>query len=501
MSKSRFWLKFGVAGAASMPVVGVLYSWGPSPFAMKRIPHSDYPPSHGSYDICVIGGGICGLAIAKSVQHKFPGQTVCVLEKEPAVASHQSSHNSGVVHAGFAYPPGSSKAKMCVRGAELMYDYCTKRNIPCEKNGKIIVASHDDELPQLETFLSWGVANGVAGLELLRGQSAIHAIEPNVAGVAALVSPNSGIADFAAVARSLAREFVAGVAAPGVVKDKKIANGTIYCNFSVEKIEGNAEKVRIAGREPGQAGPLKSVDARVLITAAGVHADQVSKAAGGERHPKATTFRGSYYVVKPHKKDIVQRSIYPVPPPNSGIPVGIHVNPTVSEQRGRHIIVGPSAALCFAKEGYSGTAFSFAELSEQITNFGFISFLQQNLKFALTQVLQDVNQGLFMAEAQKLIPSLQVDDVEPGFSGVMPQVFGGDGTPLNDFLFEIASPPCPSGRDLVNESSNLTRSSGIPARVLNCRNLPSPAATSSLAIGEHVAELVEKEFGKLLREV
>ena len=434
--------KIAVASKATHPVV--------SPLAMQV-----------EFDVAVVGGGIIGLATAREIQKRFPGKTVCVIEKEREVAPHQSSHNSGVIHAGMYYEPGTDMAQTCVRGAKLMYEYLESHKLPYDRVGKLIVAVNEKEHEQVRLLYDRGTKNGVLGLEVLDGEQ-IRKKEPAVSkAFSALWSPNTGIADYGVVSRSLAGEIIAS------------GKGDVKLEFEVKKIEQSTDgRVVITGVEPGQKGPSKRVVAKNVIACAGFHSDTVAGFAGGAANPKVVTFRGTYYQMKATYKDIVKTNVYPVPS-GGGIPVGVHFTPTVNERRGHQMIIGPGACLTFKREGYSFFDISLSDLWGSLTNGGLVRFAVQNPSLSLGEVYKDLNRAAFLKEAQKLVPSLTDDMVEESFAGVMAQVFLPDGSAAKDYIFE---------RNLLN------------GKVLSLRNAPSPAATASLAIAEKLVKLAEEDF-------
>jgi len=414
------------------------------------------------FDVAVVGGGIIGLATAREVRRRFPGKTVAVVEKEREVAAHQTSHNSGVIHAGMYYVPGTAMAQTCVRGAALMYEFLEQHRLTHERVGKLIVATSAKEDEQVALLFDRGTRNGVPGLRVLSGAE-VAAMEPNVsAATSALWSPNTGIADYAVVARTIAAELEAS------------GRAAVKLEFEVTSIARAEDgRVLVAGVEPGQKGPAKHVVARNVIMCAGLHSDRVAGLAGGAADPKVSTFRGTYYQMKPAFKDIVRANIYPVPG-GGGIPVGVHFTPTVNERRGHQMIVGPGACLTFAREGYSFFDVSLRDLWHSVTNAGFLRFALQNPSLSLGEVYKDLNRAAFLREARKLVPSLRDDMVEDSFAGVMSQVFMPDGSAAKDYIFE---------RGLLGGTA------------LSLRNAPSPAATASLAIAERLVDLAQEDFG------
>eukprot|EP01068_Selenidium_serpulae_P011922 Selendium_serpulae@DN5746_c1_g1_i1.p1 len=419
--------------------------------------------THGIFDVVVVGGGIVGLATARQIALQFPKKTVCVVEKEPALAHHQSGHNSGVIHAGIYYKPGSDKAQCCVDGARMMYDYCEKNQVPYERVGKLIVALDKSEYPILEELLENGRKNGVQGLEIL-DSTGMRKLEPNIAGYAALHSPNTGICDFAEATRSFGRDL------------KATGRGEVLCNFKAENFKivnkDGKEFIKVEGRELGQYGPTKAVLATNVVTCAGLDSDKVSIKAGGNKKQRITPFRGRYMQMKEGKKSIVKRNIYPVPNNSAGIAVGIHFTPTVDNNRGRQMIIGPGCCLAFAREGYRMTNFNWRDMATSLGSPGLWWFGIKNFRMGILEIYRDFSSRAFLAEAQKLVPSVTSADIEPCFSGVMAQLFMDNGTAAVDFIYES------------NEAGNM----------IHVRNAPSPACTASMAIAEHISSFSAKQF-------
>ncbi|CAM9158275.1 unnamed protein product, partial [Ectocarpus fasciculatus] len=413
------------------------------------------------FDVVVVGGGIIGLATAREIRNRYPRKTVCVLEKEAAVGCGMSGHNSGVIHAGMYYEPGSVMAKTCVRGSRLMYEFCDQYKVPYDKTGKLIVATDTSEDQSVQMLYTQGRQNGVPGLEIWDAQQ-VKQKEPNVLATTALWSPETGIIDYAVVCRVLEAQLLASKRAD------------VKCSFEVNRVTNLDDgRVRVTGIEHGQPGPIKAVVAKNVITCAGLFADRVGRAAGGARGPGVVSFRGSYYQMKEEYKDIVKANVYPVPN-GTGIPTGIHFTPTLNEKRGRQTIIGPGACPAFSREGFQFADFKLGDFLDLCTNFGFVMFFLKNPVFSLQVFYEDINKKAFMKQAQKLIPSVTEDMVEESFSGVMCQVFETNGDTAKDYIFERK---CMDGK------------------VLNLRSCPSPAATASLAIAEHVVEVAEADFG------
>eukprot|EP00923_Selenidium_pygospionis_P002420 GHVN01003746.1.p1 GENE.GHVN01003746.1~~GHVN01003746.1.p1 ORF type:complete len:507 (-),score=37.70 GHVN01003746.1:984-2504(-) len=425
--------------------------------------HSTDPAvTHGVYDVCVIGGGIIGLATARALSQSYPDKTIAVLEKEKGLAGHQTGHNSGVIHAGIYYAVGSTMAQCCVDGAKMLYDYCEKKGLPCEKVGKLIVARDMSEYPVLEELLARGQMNGVEGLEVLDGP-AMKKLEPNIDGYAALHSPNTGIVDFAEVARSFARDI------------STTGRGDIICNFQVSDFDmgklGEDGFVTVYGHEPGQPGPKKVLKAKNVITCCGLNSDKIALKGGGTKRHRVTPFRGRYYQMTPDQKDIVTRNIYPVPN-KSGIAVGIHFSPTIDNERGRQMIVGPGACIAFSREGYRMRDINFYDIFVSMGSWGLWQFTRKNFTMSFGELYRDFRFSKFYEEAKRLVPGLTPSMMERSFSGVMAQVFEEDGTAAKDFIFEL------------NDTGNM----------IHVRNAPSPGCTACMAIAKHIVAKASSEF-------
>ena len=406
----------------------------------------------------VVGGGIIGFATAREVQKRYPDKKIAVLEKEATAAVHQSGHNSGVIHAGMYYQPGSAMAKCCVEGAELMYEYAEKHGIEVRRVGKFIAATSEKEDATVKMLYERGVANGVKDLRVLTGAQA-RALEPNVVCTSALDSPNTGVIDYAQVTRSLQKEFESN-------------GGTVQYKYEVEKFVPFKGGVEIQGTEPRQHGPTKVLTTKNVITCCGLWMDKVGELGGGSTTPQVLSFRGTYYQMKPEYRNIVERNVYPVPS-GGGIATGVHFTPTVNSERGAQMIVGPGATICFQKDGYQFFDVSLSHVFDVLRNRGFWNFALNNVNMSLKELYRDLNKEAFVAEARKLVPSVTSDMVEESFAGVMAQVFHADGNAASDYIFE---------RKMLNGTT------------LHLRNAPSPAATSSLAIARHITNLAEEDF-------
>lgn len=395
----------------------------------------------------VIGGGILGAAVARRLLQERPDAEVTVLEKEPTLAAHQTGRNSGVAHAGLYYPPGSLKATLCRRGVELLRAYCAERALPYDECGKVLVARNAVEEARLGDIMTRAVANGVPGVRII-DRDALRQLEPHVDGTAALHSPHTAIVDYGAVTRALADDVVA-------------AGGSVRTGFEVTGLTRRGGETLVTGREDGQE--TWAVFDSVIICA-GLHADRVARLAGDDDDPRIVPFRGEYYLLKPDKRALVRGLVYPVPDPRYPF-LGVHLTPRTDGE----VMVGPNAVLALAREGYGWSTISPRDLRETLGYRGFRSFAKQHWRTGASEMLGSLSKRRFVAEARKYVPELTVDDVIPGPSGIRAQALDRDGSLVDDF--------------------RITRRGSI----LAVRNAPSPAATSSLAIAEHVVSLALEE--------
>lgn len=403
-----------------------------------------------SADVAIIGGGIVGLAVAREIVNRFPKATVCVVEKEKHLVEHQTSHNSGVIHAGIYYDPGSQMAKLCVDGSRMMYEYCEAKGLPCKRVGKLIVATRESELPVLEDLYRRATANGVPGVELLSPEQ-VKELEPNVRCLRALHSPNTGITDYAKVGLSFADDFLAS------------GRGQIRTGFNVNSVHADKDTGVEVHAKSG-----KTVKARWLITCAGLQSDYVGHMAGGAKDPTVLPFRGTYHELKPEYRHVVTRNIYPVPDPKFSM-VGVHLTPRVD---GR-VLIGPNAALALSKEGYNFWSFNIKDAIKFGLNLGLWKLVLGNPGIVFQEVWRDINTRAFVREAQRYCPQLEVAHTTTGWAGVHAVAIDNSGKIIGNFLFDKGE-------------------SGV---VLNVRNAPSPACTSSLAIANSVVDKAIKDFG------
>jgi L-2-hydroxyglutarate oxidase len=396
------------------------------------------------YDLAVVGAGLVGLASARELLIRRPDLKLVVLEKEPAIAQHQSGHNSGVIHSGIYYQPGSLKARLCVAGAKRMYGYCEEKGLPVDRCGKLIVAADESELPRLQDLYERGVGNGVDGLEIV-GPDGIREIEPHCTGLKAIWSPNTGITDFSRVAASYA-------------DDIHSAGGDINTNHALRKVEQRPDTLVLHT-------PVGAVQARRLLACAGLQSDRVAHLTGGVPLPKVVPFRGDYWALRPDRRELSRNLIYPVPDPSFPF-LGVHFTRRISDGA---VWLGPNAVPAFAREGYRRTDFNARDFAQAAGFGGFWRLARRYWRTGLKETWGDISKRAFLTACQRYIPELTLADLVPGPSGVRAQALDSEGRLVDDFVVE-----------------------GQGDRILHVRNAPSPAATSSLAIGALVADRVEE---------
>jgi len=395
-----------------------------------------------------VGGGIIGAAVARRILHVDPGARVTLLEKENALARHQSGHNSGVVHAGLYYTPGSLKARLCRVGVELLREFCAEHDITYDQCGKVLVALDQPERARLGGIRERAEANGVPGVRTLDGDE-LREIEPHVRGIAGLHSPSTAIVDYAAVTRALAADAVA-------------AGATVRTGFEVTALRRQRDEVVVTGSD-GQGEAFDQV-----VLCAGLQADRVAALAGHDADPRIVPFRGEYYLLRPASRGLVRGLVYPVPDPRYPF-LGVHLTRRVDGE----VMVGPNAVLALAREGYGWRTVSGRDLRDAAAWPGFWRFARRHWRTGVVEMAGSLSRRRFVAAAQRYVPELRSDDVVPGPRGVRAQALGRDGELVDDF--------------------RITRR----GRVLSVRNAPSPAATSSLAIAEHIVEVALERNGKV----
>jgi (S)-2-hydroxyglutarate dehydrogenase len=386
----------------------------------------------------VVGAGIIGLAVARRLTQVDPCAQVVVVDKEQQVAAHQTGRNSGVVHSGIYYAPGSLKAQLCRRGAAMLKEYCQEKRLPFDECGKTVVAVDQSELPRLRALEERATANGVPGLRSL-GREALRELEPNAAGIAALHSPTTAIADYAAVARELADDMAA-------------MGGMLRLGLEVKAID-------VAGSEAKVVGQGERLVFDRLFICAGLQGDRLARAAGDTRGPAIVPFRGEYYRLEPGSDDLVQGLLYPVPDPAYPF-LGVHFTRRV----GGGVDVGPNAVLALAREGYRRRDVSLRDVWETVTWPGFRRLARDHWRMGLREIRGSLSKRAYCAEARRYVPGLSVKQLLPAAAGIRAQAVDADGTLVDDFRISRIGP------------------------VVAVRNAPSPGATSSLAIAEHVVD-------------
>jgi L-2-hydroxyglutarate oxidase len=404
--------------------------------------------SSRNYDLAIIGAGIVGLATALEFTRSHSSASLLVLEKEDRVAMHQTGHNSGVIHSGIYYKPGSQKARMCVQGAAEMVRFCIDQKLPHDICGKVIVATGEDELPGLEELFRRGIANGVPGIRMINAAEIRH-IEPHAAGIRGILVPGTGITDYTLICKRIAE---------------------IICEHATLQLNAQVTGIK---REDGMtiltttAGEFR---ANYVVNCAGLQSDLVSRMAGAKLSLRIVPFRGEYYEITPEKQDLVRGLIYPVPDPRFPF-LGVHFTRKIHGG----IEAGPNAVLAFKREGYSRTAFSLTDSLSVATFAGFWIMAAKMWKSAMGEYFRSWNKRAFAGELRKLLPELSIRDIKPGGSGVRAQALDSDGQLVDDFRF-------------VNTDG-----------MLHVCNVPSPAATASLVIGREIVRMVEQRESSLTR--
>ncbi len=395
-------------------------------------------------DLIVIGGGIVGLSTAMQALEQYPGLGVIVLEKESRIATHQTGHNSGVIHAGVYYQPGSLKAQFCREGAVATMQFCREHGIAFEQCGKLLVATEPADLPRMDALYERAVANGI---EIQRwSQAEVAQAEPRIRSLGALYSPSTGIVDYTDVARAMAE----------TIRER---GGAILTSREVTHIDEEPSGVRL------EAGSV-NLRARNVVAAAGLHADRIARLCGVDLPFQIVPFRGEYYRLPADKDTIIRHLIYPIPDP--ALPfLGVHL----TRMSGGFVTVGPNAVLAFAREGYRFGTVNFGDLKEMVRFPGFRKMAGANLKTGVWELANSLSKARYLALCQRYCPELTLADLLPYPAGVRAQAVMADGTLVHDFLLRETP------------------------RTLHVLNAPSPAATSALPIGRHLVQLAERHFG------
>jgi len=396
------------------------------------------------YDVIVVGAGIVGLATALQIKQQQPALKVMVLEKESKVAAHQTGNNSGVIHSGIYYKPGSLKALNCIEGYHLLIEFCKAHQIPFELCGKIIVATSESELTALDNIYKRGVENGLTGLRYINSEE-IKAIEPETYGVKGLVVPQTGIVDYKVVANKYAEVF-------------QSLGGELMYNQKVVAVNAQAHEIQVKTNQ-------QSFTTRLMVNCAGLYSDKVAAMTIPDLDIKIIPFRGEYYALKHEKRQMVKHLIYPVPDPNFPF-LGVHFTRRIDGE----IEAGPNAVLAFKREGYKKSQINLKELIESLTWSGFIAVFKKYWRTGFGEMYRSFSKAAFTKALQKLMPNIKASDLVVGGAGVRAQACDKTGGLIDDFAI----------RELPGQ--------------IHVLNAPSPAATSSLAIGKSIAALAFKQL-------
>lgn len=396
------------------------------------------------YDVAIIGGGIIGLSTALWLTERYPRSRVVVIEKEKELAVHQTGHNSGVIHSGIYYRPGSQKARFCVSGVEYLTRFCEANDIEYERCGKVIVATNESELGRLEDLHQRGTANGVEGLEMI-GPERLKEIEPHATGIKALYSPGTGIVDY----RKVANAYADNLSANG---------GEILTDSEVRNIRRSAGSIFLETTRG-------SLESKYLINCAGLHADKVARMMGVSPDVRIIPFRGEYYTLNPQSRHLVKALIYPVPNPRFPF-LGVHFTRNAHGE----VEAGPNAVLAFAREGYRKTNFNAGETLGTLGYPGFWAMTMKHWRTGVGEMHRSFMKSVFLHDLQRLLPEVKGTDLVSGGSGVRAQAVDKSGRLLDDFS--------------IQETEG----------AIHVLNAPSPGATSSLSIGEHIVSLAARSF-------
>ena len=397
-----------------------------------------------SYDIAIIGGGIIGLATAMKLTQQFPRKKVVVVEKETEVARHQTGHNSGVIHAGIYYAPGSQKANFCYAGSKALREFCDQKGIEYEMCGKLIVATNESEIPRLEELYLRGTANGVKGLEMV-GKERLQEIEPHTVGVMALFSPDTGIIDYTKVSEAYAMEM-------------RENGGDLLTNARLRRISRSDGRLLLETSR----GELS---AKFLVNCAGLHTDKVASMMGVDTGVRIIPFRGEYFTIRPERSHLVNGLIYPVPDPRFPF-LGVHFTKRITGG----VEAGPNAVLAFAREGYRKTNIDFGDSLKTLAYPGFWRMSLKHWKTGIQEQYRSAIKSVFVRSLQTLVPEILGSDLyEPG-AGVRAQAVDRKGLLLQDFS--------------IAETEN----------AIHVLNAPSPGATASLTISQHIVDVAQKSF-------
>jgi L-2-hydroxyglutarate oxidase len=397
------------------------------------------------YNVVVIGGGIVGLAVALEITRRFPRLRLLLVEKEEGVAHHQSGHNSGVIHSGVYYTPGSLKARLCVAGAAEMIAFCREHDIPHKVCGKVIVATSEEELPRLEELRRRGEANGVGGLRLISREE-LREIEPHASGFGALLVPSTGVTDYALVSEKYAQLTAA-------------QGGTILTSAEVSGIHRRPDEIIVQTRRGG-------FSTNYLINCAGLFSDRISRMAGDEPPVMIVPFRGEYHTLEPARESLVRALIYPVPDPRFPF-LGVHFTRRVSGK----VDAGPNAVLALQREGYRRTDFKLQDTASLLAFPGFWRMASRHGRMGCEEFRRSFSKPAFVRALQRLVPEVRHEDLVAGDTGVRAQALKREGTLVDDFQFVLSD------------------------RMLHVLNVPSPAATASLTIARTIVDTANTNLG------
>ncbi|MEN1967884.1 L-2-hydroxyglutarate oxidase [Lentibacillus sp. N15] len=391
------------------------------------------------YDYTIVGGGIVGLSVGMALTKKYPGKKILVLEKEQELASHQTGHNSGVIHSGIYYKPGSYKARFAKQGSQSMVEFCQKHDIAYDNCGKVIVATNEQERPLLENLYQRGLENGLS-IKRLNKEELLE-VEPHVNGVEAIFVSATGIVDYKMVSNKYAE----------IIKDH---DGDIHCGEEVNQIAELPDGVTVETNK-------QTYQTKFLINCAGLQSDRIAKLAGYHIDMKIVSFRGEYFKLKPEKRHLVRNLIYPVPNPEFPF-LGVHFTREINGE----VEAGPNAVLGFKREGYKKTDINVKDLAEVLGYKGFLRLARKYMKVGMGEMVRSVSKKKFVESLQQLIPEIRSEDLVAAPAGVRAQALNSDGTLVDDF-------------QIIQGKKSL-----------HVCNAPSPAATASIEIGKEIVRRI-----------
>jgi len=397
------------------------------------------------YDVAVVGGGIVGLAVAYRLSRRHPDLRLVLLEKEDGLACHQTGRNSGVIHSGLYYKPGSAKARLSVGGAAGLKAFCARYGIPFAECGKVVVAVEEAEIPRLDELLARGLANGVPGVARI-DRAGLERIEPHAAGIAAVHVPSAGIVDYREVAAKL-----------GALVEE--AGGSLRLGVRVERIEERGDEVVVRTRGGG-------IVARHAIACAGLQSDRLARRSGAAVPVRIVPFRGEYFRVVPSRAHLVRGLIYPVPDPTFPF-LGVHLTRRIDGE----VEAGPNAVLALHREGYGRASVRLRDAASTFLYPGFWKLATRHWRYGFGEMARSMRKGLFVRAIRRLVPEIEGRDLERAPSGIRGQALGAGGELLDDFRLEVGT------------------------RTLHVLNAPSPAATAALAIADEILDLAARAFG------